>query len=229
MKKSIFMVALLLGAATTSFAQKANLDNPFSLEGAMNFAGGGVTWEAPNVRARYFVNDNIAVRASIGLGDGLGTPRSESYNFSDSSGNMAGTRDIARMAWNASIGAEYHLEGTERMSPYFGLGINFGGGSYNETWGDSDGTAYVQGLDADVNYSQSMFGLQLGAGLDIYLIDNLYCGFELGLGFSSYTYGDITTDVTMGGNTTTTVDYGGSETYIGTGAGNASVRFGWRF
>ena len=75
------MVALLLGAATTSFAQKANLDNPFSLEGAMNFAGGGVTWEAPNVRARYFVNDNIAVRASIGLGDGLGTPRSESYNF----------------------------------------------------------------------------------------------------------------------------------------------------
>ena len=71
MKKSIFMVALLLGAATTSFAQKANLDNPFSLEGAMNFAGGGVTWEAPNVRARYFVNDNIAVvkSGSVSVGN----------------------------------------------------------------------------------------------------------------------------------------------------------------
>jgi len=228
MKKSIFMVALLLGAATTSFAQKANLDNPFSLEGAMNLAGGGVTWEAPNLRARYFVNDNIAVRASLGLGDGLGTPRSESYTFTDTSG-AAGTRDITRLAWNAQIGAEYHLEGTDRMSPFFGLGINFGGGSYNENWVDSDGAGYVEGLSAAVDYSQSMVGFQLGAGIDIYLMDNLYCGFELGLGWSSYTYGDVTTDVTTAAGTTTSVQDGSSETYIGTGAGNASVRFGWRF
>ena len=224
------MVALLLGAATTSFAQKANLENPFSFEGAMNLAGGGVTWEAPSVRARYFVNDNIAVRATLGLGDGLGTPRSESYTYTDTSGT--GSSEITRLAWNASIGAEYHLDGTDRLSPYFSAAIGFGGGSYDEEWTNANGDAgiYVDGLSATRDGGYSMFGFQIGAGLDIYLIDNLYCGVELGIGFSSMSFDPTNQTVTTPAGTETSIlQEANSMSFIGTGAGNASIRFGWRF
>ena len=75
-----------------------------------------------------------------------------------------------------------------------------------------------------------MFGVGLGAGLDIYLIENLYVGLELGLNFAQYSYKDMTTTETSGGNSTSNLfddDY--KRSYLGTGAANAAVRFGWRF
>ena len=42
----------------TMFAQKAGSDNPFSLEGAMNVSKEGVSWAAPNLRMRYFIQLN---------------------------------------------------------------------------------------------------------------------------------------------------------------------------
>ncbi|MCH2229102.1 MAG: porin family protein [Crocinitomicaceae bacterium] len=232
-------LAILVGAfliSTTTFAQKATMDNPFSLEGSMNLnTGNGLAWQSPTIRARYFVNENIAVRASLGLGDGLGTPLSESYTFSefnssDSTSNRTGTSEIRRMAWNAQIGAEYHLKGTDRLSPYFMLGINFGGGSETVTNTDTDGTVFVPDYYLETTEKMSMFGVGLGAGLDIYLIENLYVGLELGLNFAQYSYKDMTTTETSGGNSTSNLfddDY--KRSYLGTGAANAAVRFGWRF
>lgn len=84
MKKIIFTVATVVALVGSSFAQKATTDNPWSLEGVINYSGaGGVDWKAPTVRARYFVNDNIAVRAQLGLGDPLNpnTAMSESHRF----------------------------------------------------------------------------------------------------------------------------------------------------
>lgn len=236
-------LAILVGAlalTTTTFAQKATSDNPFSLEGAINLnTGNGLSWQSPTIRARYFVNDNIAVRASVGIGDGLGTPSSEHYDFnshlnSDSSAvNQLGTLDIKRMNWNAQIGGEYHLDGTDRISPYFMLGINFGGGSSSMSAVESDGSMYVEGLGIESEGKMSMFGVGLGAGLDVYIIENVYIGFELGFNWASYNYKDMTqtTTFTAAGTTTitNTFDDNSKMSYMSTGAGTAAVRFGWRF
>jgi hypothetical protein len=60
MKKIIFTVATVVALAGSTFAQKATLDNPFSLEGVLNYSGAdGIAWQAPTIRARYFVNENL--------------------------------------------------------------------------------------------------------------------------------------------------------------------------
>lgn len=226
-KLAILVGAILLSGAT--FGQKATMDNPWSLEGAVAFGGAsGVTWTAPSVRARYFVQENIAVRASLGLGDGLGTPKSESYTFyqnADGTGNT-GTLEISRMQWNAQIGGEYHLKGTDRMSPYFMAGLNFGGGSSTGTTTNSDGNVYVADLNTEKTGGFSMFGMQLGAGMDYYVAENIYVGVEFGLTYSSYSHDAI---ITKMGSTTVGYEPESSESYMSTAASNTALRLGWRF
>lgn len=228
-------LAILVGAIAltgSTFAQKATTDNPFSLEGSLNYSNGsGIDWSAPTIRMRYFLNDNIAGRLQIGLGDGQGTPASESYTFYENGDGTgaSGTSEIKRSQWMAQLGAEYHLAGTDRMSPYFALGLNFGGGSYNESWANSDGSSYVDGLSAEVAAKYSMFGVGLGAGMDFYVFENVYLGVELGLNYGSYNYSDATVDVTTPAGTVNSVEPGYKETYTGTGAANAAFRLGWRF
>lgn len=250
MKKIIFTVAAVVAVMGSSFAQKATLDNPWSLEGGINYSGaGGIDWKAPTIRARYFVNENIAARVQLGLGDPLNpnTPMSEKYTYNGAIGSVdegkTGAFNINRMAWTAQIGGEYHLAGTDRLSPYFALGINFGGGSLKEvstdaapaTPGSSDPSTfnYANGVSTEKTGGYSMFGVGLGAGLDVYVIENLYLGLELGLNFNSYNHkdGEYTSTVTGGGTTTTTTNVtpGHKETRLSTGAMNAAFRLGWRF
>lgn len=237
MKKIIFSAVAVIAFVGTSFSQKATLDNPWSLEGVLSYSTpGGINWNAPTVRVRYFVNDNIAARVQLGLGDGLGTPLSESYTFyenADGTGEQ-GTLDINRMNWNAQIGGEYHLTGTDRMSPYFGLGINFGGGSQKQ-----EGSNYDPGTDDfDANYISynadgkfSMFGASLFAGMDFYVFQNLYVGLELGIRYATYNYSDQSGEVVLETPdvTITNVAPGRKESYLSTGAASAAFRLGWRF
>jgi hypothetical protein len=232
MKRIIFSALAVIAFAGTSFSQKATLDNPWSLEGVLSYTNpGGINWSAPSIRARYFVNENIAARVQLGIGDGLGTPRTESYTFNEFPDSVAGvgTQDITRASWMAQIGAEYHLKGTDRMSPYFGLGINFGGGSEKQSWDKFDGTGYNANVSAEAAGSFSMFGVGLIAGMDFYVYENIYLGVELGLNFSSYNYSDVTTDVTTPLGVTNVVDPGYKIGYLSKGAGSVAFRLGWRF
>ena len=56
-------LAILLGAVVMSgtlLAQKPSSDDSnYSLEGMINYSDMGFEWNAPNLRMRYFVNDNI--------------------------------------------------------------------------------------------------------------------------------------------------------------------------
>jgi outer membrane protein W len=236
MKKLLVLVGAVALVGST-FAQKPSADDSkYSLEGNINFAGdNGIIWQAPNLRFRYFVNDNIAGRLQIGLGDGMGTPASEQYNYSENADGTGavGTETISRSQWMAQIGAEYHLAGTDRLSPYFMLGINIGGGSRTDEWVDYNGISgnYSAGFNANVENGISMFGINIGAGMDFYVFENVYLGLELGLGWMSRTYKDGVTTVTptAGGTTTTTTNLGYKESFIGTNAMNTAFRLGWRF
>ncbi len=234
MKKLLVLVGAVALVGST-FAQKPSADeSKYSLEGGLNYnAGTGIQWSAPSIRFRYFVNDNIAARLQLGLGDGLyqATPRTEEYNYSENADGTGavGTEKISRMMWMVQIGGEYHLEGTDRLSPYFMLGINLGGGSRTDEWTNYDGNGYTQDFSAKVENGYSMFGVAVGAGMDFYVFENVYFGLELGLGFMSRTYKDGVASVTVGNTTTTSTNLGWKETYMGTSAMNAAFRLGWRF
>jgi opacity protein-like surface antigen len=237
MKKLLVLVGAVALVGST-FAQKPSADDSkFSLEGGLNYnAGDGIQWSAPTIRFRYFVNDNIAGRLQLGLGDGMGTPSSESFTFAENTDGTGatGTDNISRSSWTLQLGGEYHLAGTDRLSPYFMLGINVGGGSYTREWANFNGLGYSENyISREINAGVFRFGVNIGAGMDYYIFENVYLGLELGLGWMSQTIKDGTdvSVVNVGGQNVTTTEksLASKSTVIGTNAMNASFRLGWRF
>lgn len=211
----------------TLLAQKPSSDDSnYSLEGMINYDNtNGVSWNAPNLRARYFVNDNIAARVTLGI-----SSSSETMNVYEAGGNGTGTIDMASMGWSLGLGAEYHLSGTDKLSPFFAAGISFGGMSMTEDWENSDGTGYMSEQTTAIKSSGSKLGFGIGAGVDYYVFDNIYIGLELGLGWDSYTDGGGSDSSTEGGITTdVTTESSGSMSSLSLGGGNLGFRIGWRF
>lgn len=235
-KLMIFVGALTLTGSL--FAQKPAADDArYSLEGLANLnTTDGMSFAAPSLRLRYFATDNIAARVQFGFGgDGssvVNTPSTESYTYyqnPDGTGE-SGTVDIARSQWNLGLGAEYHLAGTDKMSPFFSAGINFGKGSEEQNWVNSDGSTYSAAVTkANVQGGYSSFGWGLGAGFDYYVADNLYLGLELNLTSTSVKYSATTGTIeTIAGNQTV-FEPESSKSYTNIGAAHGSVRIGWRF
>ena len=160
MKKFTLLLAAI-GMSTMLMAQKPSTETSnFSLEGNINIdATNGISWTAPSIRMRYFVNDTWAARVQLQIA-----------TSSDNDGADKTT------TFGIGVGTEYHLSGTDRMSPYFGAGIGYGISNI-ETGG--------------VTVDGSSFGFQIGAGMDYYVYENIYMGLELGLGWATTTVADV--------------------------------------
>ncbi|MFM6945735.1 MAG: outer membrane beta-barrel protein [Flavobacteriales bacterium] len=244
-KLMIFVGALTLTGSL--FAQKpASDDARYSLEGLANLnTSNGMSFTAPSLRLRYFATDNIAARVQFGFGgDGssvVNTPSKESHAYANpTTGGENGTVDIARSAWDLKLGAEYHLSGTDKMSPYFTANIGFGKGSEEQTWTNvfysnpldpTSDLAYANGFSVTAAGGYSTFSWGLGAGFDYYVADNLYLGLELNLTSTAVTNDDVVKNVTTPASATPTTytTLGNQMTYTNIGAAHGSVRIGWRF
>ena len=187
MKKLMILVSAV-ALSGTMFAQKAGSDNPYSLEGAMNVSKDGVSWAAPNLRMRYFIKDNFALRLTLGR-DAVSETSTETNTTYDSTGTATVTTSevtTKNSIMNFGLAAEYHLAGTDRMSPYFTAGFKVGNDTRTEI---------------------STFGLNVGAGIDYYVAENIYVGLELGFNYNS--------------------SEGSSNSSFGNAA--SALRMGWRF
>ena len=160
MKKLTLLLAAI-GMSTMLMAQKPSTETSnFSIEGNINLdATNGISWTAPQIRMRYFMNDTWAVRGQLQIA-----------TTSDNDGADKTT------TFGIGVGTEYHLSGTDRMSPYFGAGIGYGISKIE-----------TGGVELDGN----QFGFLLGAGMDYYVYENIYLGLELGLGYSLTTVADV--------------------------------------
>ena len=226
MKKIAIMLGAVLMTGSLMAQKPSSDDSNYSLEGMINYDNtNGISWNAPNLRARYFVNDNIAARVTLGM-----SSSSETINVYEAGGSGTGTIDMGDMSWSLGLGAEYHLSGTDKLSPFFSAGVSFGGMTMTEDWSNSDGVDYMADMTAAVESSGSTFGLGIGAGVDYYVFDNIYIGLEMGLGWDSYTDGGGSTSITAGGTTTdVTTESSGSNSSLSLGGGNMGFRIGWRF
>jgi opacity protein-like surface antigen len=242
-KLMIFVGALTLTGSL--FAQKpASDDARYSLEGLANLnTSNGMNFSAPSLRLRYFVNDNIAARVQFGFGgDGssvVNTPSHETHNYADATdATKTGTVQIDRSAWDLKLGAEYHLAGTDRMSPYYTANVGFGAGSEQQTWTNvfysnpadpSSALSYANGFSVAASGGYNTMSWGLGAGFDYYVADNLYLGLELNLTSTSVKNHDVVKDITTPLGTQQVTTLGNQMTYTNIGAAHGSVRIGWRF
>tara|TARA_B110000459_G_C16587995_1_gene484686 strand:- start:1053 stop:1718 length:666 start_codon:yes stop_codon:yes gene_type:complete len=221
MKKLAILLGVVVMSGTLLAQKPSSDDSNYSLEGMINYSDAGFEWNAPNLRMRYFINDNIAARVQLGLNSTSGTT-----NVYEAGGDGSGTVDMNSMGWSLGLGAEYHLAGTDRLSPYFGAGVQFGSDSNKEEWDNSDGTDYSSGTTAEVNTSVSNFGFIIGAGVDYYIVSNVYLGLEMGFGFGTSTDNGGTVEVN---GASSDIDSAGSASGFLLGGGNMGFRIGWRF
>lgn len=173
-------------------------DNPISLE---------------NVRARYFIDYNLALRAGLVL-----DYRNESPDENT---------DINSTRAGIKAGLEFHLDGTKRLSPYFGFEGRFISQGYNEKF-TNPGTGATSELRGGLSSGEVAFteyGGSLLAGADFYVAKNLYLGLELGLDIIGQSDSDVEQDAS---GTVTKLSDGGSRFRIGFNALNF-FRIGYAF
>src|SRR5690554_5779193 len=219
-----------VNAQTYAEVEKATDATPFSIEVLMGTNNDGINWKAPALRGRYFLSNNLAVRLQLALGDGIGTStgsqmseHKDLYENGDGSGGV-GTIDINRVGLAVQLGAEYHFLGTQKLDPFASFGINFGGGREKQSLSQINPSTMLYdaqyGVEGEGGYS--VFGAQLGLGMDFYFVENVYFGVKLGLRFGAINKSDKETNITstVGGVSTTSksITEGYKEKYVGTQA-----------
>ena len=108
MKKLMILLSVMT-LSVTMFAQKAGSDNPYSLEGAMNVSKDGVSWAAPNLRMRYFIKDNLALRLTVGR-DGNSVTTSVPASIDTATNTIIPASEVTtkNSIMNFGLAAEYH-------------------------------------------------------------------------------------------------------------------------
>lgn len=225
MKKVLLTISTIVFLSTTAVCQKPTTLNPYSIEGQLSLNSTSMTFNAPSLRARYFLKDDFAVRVSIGLQNS-----SEKINYYELPNNEGKSGyEINKTSNNSiSIGAEKHLTGTSRLSPYFGADFVIGFGNETATWNNYDGNDFISDFTAKGKNPYNSFGFNLIAGTDYYFAENFYLGCELGLGFIMRSDKAGAFEYTTGGITTNSL----SEPSSGNEFGNnfiGNIRIGWRF
>lgn len=152
---------------------------------------------------RYFIKDDLAVRAGLGLGS---NKEEENEIPNPSNGNFSTT--VSRYTNRTfTIGAEKHFAGSDRLSTYVGADIvlAFKGASTKTTNNYNGASTTIEGKGLGINASSS-YGLRVTTGADYYFTKKLYLGVEVGLSYTMGTTDEVnTTVVAANGNTTTTI------------------------
>lgn len=239
MKKMILSLAMVaMGVA--AFAQKpaagdktAEFNLNFATGAGVTYGLGSATGVAPELRLRYFLADDMAVRVRLGLGS--------SSTTSSQVANIAGADVTAETKTNTGFGLsltpgiEKHFAGTDKLSPFVGaeLPIGFGTGGSVDVTNGSNGTGAPTGTGdsyASKNGSRFVLGLGLVLGADYYFTDAVYLGVEGGLGlFRLTSTGDGTINSTAGGVKAPEVKTLGGSNFDLFGATSGAVRLGYKF
>ncbi len=242
MKKTIFILAMVLGISTLVNAQKkktADSDGSsfykpttgFSAEVNFNPFNGGNIISINYLRARMFLNEGMALRLGLELNS-----FSETQNAVFNPGT---TNEIIEATKNSFFifglhgGLEFHLPGTDKLSPYYGgeLGFSMKSASTDITnqGGVDKKTLSCSGIWSDnTNAGYTRFVLNVFVGTDYYVAKHLYLGAELGFGIQSTSYKDVTVISSLASVSTTSATPGSSSFNLGANF-NSALRLGWSF
>jgi hypothetical protein len=165
------------------------------------------------LRFRYFTSETSALRIGVSLGMEKQNPEED--------------LTLQTLEVNIRPGYEWHLAGTERLSPYFGVEADIA--FKNSSYEDTDEDAYVEKIDGawstgGTERGFNRFGLNFIVGADFYVARRVYIGTEFGFGFQNIRYADI--EVTSPDNEDPIK--GGTTFQLGPNF-NSSLRLGFAF
>jgi hypothetical protein len=238
---SAFLVCLTLVFAQPLLAQK-----PLSSASSGSFASYGAhkstievglnitegsTIVLPKVRYRYFLNDRMALRGTIEAATNTDVERV--YQNPNFTGNE-GTRTVSDRQWGLQTGFEYHPSGTKRLSPYFGAVVGLNAGRNKEDWKDynidslGDGVYEFQ-TKANITAPFLSFNFGAVAGVDFYLVENLYLGLEMNWGMTVRNNRPTELSFSSLSSSDTRILEPSSRNVSSNFGALPSIRVGWRF
>ena len=224
--KSIITLLTFASLFQFSLAQKAEKGNK-TIETTLNLQIGNapIGLTISEIRMRYFLKNNIALRARLAFN----FDKSTDYSYDGlNPTNPPFTINQQSNDFKFILGLEKHLTGTEKLSPYFGAEAGLGISSMRK-----DGTNTINGVSYTENGQMSLInsggfsaygGLVFGA--DYYFLPSIYVGAEIGYGFG---YQDDGKAQFWNNNTNET-----KEVFLGSRMGftlqtNSGIRLGIKF
>lgn len=171
----------------------------FTVEGLLQFSFGDepLMLKFTELKGRFFATDKMAYRGTLGFDIG-----SQTNDFIDNKNTASYT--ISNQLIRAGGGVEVHVKSSKRLSPYYG-----GEGliilETKKTTGTNTNDLKTYNLGAGYQSDYAYTGVYLGglAGLDCYITSDLYIGFEIGLGVTSYSTITVGERTTLRGTTVT--------------------------
>lgn len=176
----------LAGSVTTDFSLFANgifnqTESPVALGSHADING--------LIKGRYFLQDNIALRLSLGLNNSSSTEKkTDPVDETTKKSNV----------FTFGLGLEHHFGGTDRLSPYIGAELFLGSATGSTKSVNSVATSISK------NAPRFVFGGDLLLGADYYIAPHVYLGVEAGLELLHASTGKTSVTVTPAGGTATT-------------------------
>lgn len=198
----------LAGSVTTDFSLFANgifnqTESPVAL-------GSHAGVNAGLIKGRYFLQDNIALRLSLGLNNSSSTQKTtDPVTEATTKSNV----------FTFGLGLEHHFGGTDRLSPYIGAELFLGSATGSTKSVNSAATTISK------NAPRFVFGGDLLLGADYYVAPHVYLGVEAGLELLHASTGKTSTTVTPAGGTATTNE---SKSTSSAGAFATDVKAGFK-
>lgn len=194
MKKMFLAAALLAATATTAVAQEnsyAPASGDFALEVQFNpFSEDFGTFKLDQIKGRYFMSDNDALRLGIGFGIDNSKTTADPDNQSD-----VWTKGSVNN-FSVNLGYERHFFNYKRVDLYAGAGLGFALQSAKSTNQFKDGDEIVRKQICNEYHDQrsyTEFNIATFTGIDFYVYKGLFVGAELGIKFYTRTYPGIYT------------------------------------
>ena len=222
-------LSLLIGGLLFSglmMAQTGEQKGRISFEGQTTTSGTVIGKKfAPGMRVRYFATEKVAIRGTFALANNTTTSNYFS-NEVDNTGDKGSYIDKSTI-WNLAIGAEYHVEGTDKISPYAAVDFVYGSQKTIIDAKNATTAGYMANYTRDSETPATRLGVALMGGLDYNFSNVFYLGGEIGIQVTNFTVGEGKTTTTMGTVSTTSLS---NEVKRGTASDLiATVRLGFRF
>jgi len=183
------------------------------------------------LKVRYFASDDIVYR--MGLNINMHSEKYEPINAVDDK-----IKDLEKESYTQFglyPGIEKHFGNFERFSPYIGAEVGFTTKSSKYSYEDNEAKTTYESKNGWVpndesapyisNRAFTSIGLNLLTGADFYFTKKFYLGAEIGFGFMSTSWKEVTVSM---GSTTITVDNKYSSRDLGFNY-NSAIRLGFCF
>jgi|GEM_PF-2590543 len=186
MVNKIFIAIITMCLASIVTAQDTISKKGFTAETQFNLVNLPTDKFVPNLKIRYFVSNEIAIRSTFDL-----SANKTVHEINEIDGTGVGTVEKNYLLFTGSIGIEKHFKSKElantKVSPYMGAELKISTGHNDEYGSRTDSVTFIPNYNYSSKVPLSGFGVHVFTGVDYTLFDNLYIGTEIGFSYQKIT------------------------------------------